>query len=459
MLRQIQKDVETLKMTISGLRSGSTTVQQNGEWLYGAKLEAVLATTRAGLQADVNHLELILETGIIPDKYTSTITKQTYYPSNEELKQRENQSLPQGKHSFFGIKEKRKPDGLKNSQIKLIRDDGTPVTNFFMEHKEDGKYPKGGFAAKVKKGSLSEGNGAPKYAIKIYHQNMFNGNTIHELRLAMRSAYCYKQLGREGYAFRRNGKQYMVTEWIDGVDLDDAEQEQIQSMPIARRIIMAISLLRELNVLHKQGLIHHDIKPNNVRVNYGKLCFVDLDSVGPKNAKPTFGNSPMFTASFLPSAQMAFDATYSNDAYLKFNEKTDMYALGITLIHLFEEIYVPQQKKVTINVNGGPIKTFDFAPFSILHGPKYSENPELQKLLKNMVCQENDNLTSCEEYIDELQKILKTYPDYEQYLAEDRLTDLGKDVTAKDGEKAFKEIEIELLGFNQRNESVHKLSL
>jgi len=252
----------------------------------------------------------------------------------------------------------------------------------------------------------------------------------------------------------------MVTEWIEGVNLERANQDQVQSMPIPRRIVMAISLLRELDIFHKQGLIHNDIKPNNVMINFGKLCFVDLDSVRPKNEKPLCGNTPMCTASFMPTAQMAFDVTYSSDdVYLKFNEKTDMYAFGITIIHLFQEIYLPKQEKITINVNGGSIKTFEYAPFSLHHGPKYSEHPALQKILKNMVFQENDKLTSCEDYINALQEVLKLYPDYEKYLAEDRLVGLGKDIAPDDGVKAFKDIEIELLGFNQRLDCVRKLSL
>lgn len=457
MLRQIEHDAAFLKGLIASLTSKQTSVTQNGVKLTGEELEEALAKARASNQFTLNQLEIILESGIIPDKYTSIITRQTYYPSTDDLKLKQTQTLPKARYTIFCRKEKKRPDGLKNSQMRLFRDDGSIVTSFFMEHKPNGNYPKGGFAAKVKKGSLSEGNNDPKYAVKIFHKNMFNGDTIHELRLAMRAAYSYEQFGRAGYAVRNNNKQYLITEWINGVNLDDADQDQIQSMPIPRRIVMAISLLRELNVLHKQGLLHNDIKPSNVMVNFGRLCFVDLDSVRVKNEIPLYGNSPLFTKAFLPTAQIAYDATYTNKAYLLFDEKTDLYAAGITLMHLFKEIYSPVQKESNINVNGGTIKTFTYAPFSILHGTKYAEHPELQKILKNMVFQENDALDSCEAYIDALMCVLKQYPDYEQYLAEDRLTELGKNIAAGDGEKAFKEIEIELLGYNQRSEMIDDL--
>ena len=123
-------------------------------------------------------------------------------------------------------------------------------------------------------------------------------------------------------------------------------------------------------------------------------------------------------------------------------------------LYLFPEIYVPTKKKEIINDVNYPGKTFEYETFSLHHGPAYSKYPELQKLLKNMVSQENDKISSCEDYINQLQEILIKYPDYEKYLAEDRLASFVKDVAANDGVKAFKEIEIELLRFNQKLESV-----
>ena len=458
MLRKIKRDAKTLRFTISTLSNESASVEQNGKLLRGAKLEAEISQTKASLQANLDYLESIIRSGKLPDEYTSMVTKKTY-SFTKKLQLKETQSLPQAKYSFFGIKEKKNPDALKGSQIKLIRDNGNQITSFFMENKKNHDYPKGAFAAKVKKGSLSEGDIDPKYAIKVYRKNVFNGDKNHELRIAMRAAYCYRQLGREGYSFRRNDKQYLVTEWFGKVSLDNTIAKEVLSMPIPRRIIMAITLLRELNVLHKQGLIHHDIKPGNVRLDYGKSAFVDLDSVSPKNEKPICGISPMFTLSFLPNAQMAYDATHSNEAYLLFNENTDIHALGITFMHLFIEIYMPKLVNLTINISNDPAKSFHYSTFALEHGPKYSEHPEMQKVLKNMVVQENVKLASCEDYIAKLLEILKTYPLHEQYLTEDRLANLCKNGATGDGKKAFKEIEIELLGYDQRFESARKLTM
>lgn len=332
---------------------------------------------------------------------------------------------------------------------------------FFIEHDAAKKYPKGGFAARIKKGYLSESNDDPKFAVKIYHQKMYGDNTVHEVRLAMRAAYCYKQLGRESICFRRNNKQYMVTEWLSGVNLHVANQKQVQSMPIPQRIIMAISLLRELSILHRQGLLHHDIKPGNVMINFGKLGFVDLDSVTIKNKPPVDGMTLMYTERYLPSAQMSFDAVHNpRQLYSHFNEKTDIYQMGLTLAHLFQEVYVPKEVDNEIKVNGdSSIKSFLCKSMTLLHGPEYDKHPDLQKLIKQMFLQESPSPLTADECIEAFKKVLSTYPDHEKYLEEDRLVDLGKDLSITDGEKAFKEIEIELLAFNQRLDTVTKLKI
>jgi serine/threonine protein kinase len=450
-LEQVRNDADVLRGTIASLRTSR--VVQNGVVLTGERLEAVLAQTSASLDIELKRLELILESGIIPEKYQSTITKKTYLPSSEELLQ-QSEPLPLGKHAVFALKYPRKSNQTKNSRFELQTGDAKAVTTFHIEHKDNKSYPSGGFALKVKKGytTADTENSQPKYAVKIFKKDCFPGNTIHELRIAMRAAYCYKQLGREGHAFRANGKQYIATEWFNGANLDQANQEQLQSMPIPRRIVMAISLLRELSIIHKLGFIFHDIKPGNVMVNFGKLNFVDIDSIGVKGEMPAYGILPMCTIAFLPSAQMAYDVTHNpHGLYLKFNEQTDMYAMGLTLAHLFQEVYIPQATENDIKVNGASESTFKFTSYSISHGPKYAENQALQKILKSMIFHDNAELSTADDYIDALKKALLAYPGHEQYLIEDRLAELSSAPLSKDdGKKAFKEIEVELLGFNRR---------
>ncbi len=458
---QIRQDAIYLKNLISSLRSdsGSMTVFSNGVRLTGDALEQALATARSSNQAELTRLELILESGVIPDKYYSIITKQTYHPSSEEIKQKTTR-LPAAKYTFFTAKKSRSSEE-NLSRFTLYSDSATPLFSFYVEHNNKKDYPRGSYVAKVKKGFIDKENlDKPKYALKVFHEDMFNGETMHELRIAMRAAYCYKQLGREAYAFRSKKKQYILTEWLSGATLDTANEEQIKSIPIARRIVMAISLICELNVLHKQNLLHNNIKPGKVMVNYGRLHFTDLNSIRPKGEKPLFGVTPIFTSQYLPSPQMSFDAQHNpKNLYKNFDEKTDIYALGLTLTKLFPEIYMLKDEDVEIKVNGGPPDTYIFKTFSLVHGIQHDQHPELQMLLKNIVLQYQSTfstLSSTVDLINAFTAVLSLYPDYSKYIDEDSIVHLEDRLTPSDAEKGFREIEIELLGYNQRSDMVYK---
>lgn len=458
-LQQIKNDIRTIKQIISTI-DGST-VRCNGGWLKGQELKEAIECAKAENVIRLQQLELILESGVIPNPYFSIVTNTNYLPSEEELKQI-SKPLPKAHHTYFTLKNSRKDDpAMKLSNFTIVEDDAKKVMSFFIEHDQKKAYPSGGFAQKIKKGFLKENDVKPAYAIKIYRNDIFEGNTIEELRIAMRSAYCYHQLGRSGLSFRHNDKQYMVTEWLQGVNLDCANQDQIKLIPMARRIVMAISLLRELSILHRQGLIHHDIKPDNVIIDYGWLRFVDLDSVTPLNSSFINNTNPMCTPGFLPTAQMNYDL-FNNPKALKnkLNVLTDLFQIGITLTYLFQEIYIPKMSEEKIAVNGGTTpSTFTNKEFQFTHGTEYDKHPALQKLLKSMICQDDASPKSADECINQLKDILKTYPNYLQYLKEDRLIGVGKNLSLKDGENAFRQIEFELLGFNQRAEAVTKLPI
>lgn len=442
-LQQIKSDIEILKTEIVKAINEATT---------GEQLEKVVFMNTYK-QAQLKRLTLIIESGIIPNEYYSSISKKKYYPSPAELILRP-QIIPLVKHSFFCAKNSRKKTGLPESSIKILADDSSTVLSFFLEHDGNKKYPRGSYAV-VKKGFSNAPTAKLRWAVKIYRESVMGlSDETHEMRVAMRAAYCYKQLGREGFVFRRNDKQYLVSNWLTGACLVDLDAKTIASIPMSRRIVMAISLLRELNILHKQGLIHNDIKPDNIMIDHGKLNLVDLDSVRPIHEMPLWGLTPIYSKRYLASAQLNFDAEYNKkELYLKFNKKTDIAALGWSLIVLFPEIYLLKSKRKTVEIEAG--LHFSYEGFSLGHGPKYKDYPELQKLLKSMTLYNHEDQKFSHEYIEMLYEILPNHFDYKLYLKEDRLIGLGDALSSEDGVKAFRDIEIELLGYSQRVETVN----
>lgn len=97
-IQQVKKDAEFLRNLISNLKY--STVIQNGVELTGEALEEALETVRAGNRVELQKLELILQSGIVPEKYYSIITHQEYHPSDEERKKML-EPLPSAQHTFF----------------------------------------------------------------------------------------------------------------------------------------------------------------------------------------------------------------------------------------------------------------------------------------------------------------------------------------------------------------------
>lgn len=458
-MQHISEDIEHLKTYMTRLSSGYATVTVNGRVLEDNERDDELRLAKLETEVELKRLETILESGFLPKNYYSNISAQTFYPTLEE-KMNQSQHLPLGKHSFFCVKTSRKQSNQLQSSYAIAHEDRIQVMKFFIEHRDNSDYPNGGFAKKVKQGFIAEGSSEPNYAIKIFKKNIYSGDMSHELRMAMRAAYCYQQLGRTALSFRYKSKQYLVSEWLTGDDLDSADEEEIKALPISRRIVMAISLLRELNILHSQGLIHCDIKPGNVKISPGALHFFDMDSVRPANEGAVFGRSPMHTKRYLPNAKLSFDASYHPEKlFLKLNERTDLYALGITLVYLFPDIYQPLDQDIDVPVDETTPATYSFPTVVLDHGSRYHEHPALQKLLKQMIYQQESTPITAEYFIEALQRILFTYPDYEHYLEEDKLATMVKKASPIDCENAFKEIDIEVMQFNQRHNTVRKMTL
>ena len=113
------------------------------------------------LTGEVIRLQAILDSGVIPDSYTSIVTKKTYGASPEELK--EVRTLPPAVHSIFCKKLSRKNTSLPQSEINLFRPNGMPLLKFFVEHKTTPSYPSGEVSKKVKQGFIP-GDVNPKFA-------------------------------------------------------------------------------------------------------------------------------------------------------------------------------------------------------------------------------------------------------------------------------------------------------
>jgi len=131
--------------------------------------------------------------------------------------------------------------------------------------------------------------------------------------------------------FSENGQFYLVQEWINGQTLTKiVEAKGFESETAVRQILL--SLLSVLDYVHSKGIIHRDIKPDNIilRSGDGKPVLIDFGAV--KETIRSVGNSPGYptrslvigTPGYMPSEQAVGRPVYA----------TDIYSLGLTAIYL-----------------------------------------------------------------------------------------------------------------------------
>ncbi|BBD59200.1 serine/threonine kinase [Nostoc sp. HK-01] len=139
------------------------------------------------------------------------------------------------------------------------------------------------------------------------------------------------QIPRLHAYFSENGLFYLVQEWIHGETLTHlVETRGCQSEATVREILL--SLLSILDYVHSKGIIHRDIKPDNIilRSVDSQPVLIDFgavkETIRTVMSKPGYPTQSMVigTPGYMPSEQAIGRPIYA----------TDIYSLGLTAIYL-----------------------------------------------------------------------------------------------------------------------------
>lgn len=118
------------------------------------------------------------------------------------------------------------------------------------------------------------------------------------------------------------GRLYIVMPWIEGTDLGDAR------LPLRRRIEALRDAARGAHYAHLQGVLHRDLKPDNILLTDAGEAFVSdfgLAKIVKEGMRITMTGTTLGTPAFVAPEQVSLGPDVQIDA------RADVYALGSTL--------------------------------------------------------------------------------------------------------------------------------
>ena len=204
-----------------------------------------------------------------------------------------------------------------------------------------------------------------------------------------------------------DGRQFFAMEYVDGLTLRQL-LNKAGPLPIKEALRIASDMCRGIGFAHEKGIIHKDIKPENIMLTRDNV--VKIADLGLAESTAAAGsdqeNRPIVgTPQYMPPEQ-------ANGESL--DERTDIYAIGGTLYHLLSghAVFPGKLSQTTL------IEKQRSAPAPHL-SDIISENeniPDIPKRLSKLVMRclkkkQKDRWSSCELLLDEIELCLDELED------------------------------------------------
>ncbi len=127
--------------------------------------------------------------------------------------------------------------------------------------------------------------------------------------------------------FEENDTIYVVMELLEGRTLGRILKQAHGPIPVEDAVAYAAAMAAALDAVHAEGLLHRDVKPDNVMVvRHGRVVLVDFGTAREFALGRSSPMSQTLTPGYAPVEQ------YTARAH--FGPATDVYALGATVYHM-----------------------------------------------------------------------------------------------------------------------------
>jgi serine/threonine protein kinase len=133
---------------------------------------------------------------------------------------------------------------------------------------------------------------------------------------------------------------YLVMEYVPGQSLADLMEAARSPLPLELTLEISIDVLQALDYAHRQGVVHRDIKPDNVIIHQGTAKLTDFGLASLISVLAGGTNLLAGTPEYLAPEQAQG---------LAVDGRADLYGLGIMLFEMATGSHLPFEQYVTMS--------------------------------------------------------------------------------------------------------------
>ena len=185
-------------------------------------------------------------------------------------------------------------------------------------------------------------------AVKLLHPEL-STNALVRARF-LREGYVANAVGHEGAVKvidddeAEDDSLYLVTELLDGETLEDRRLRHGGCLDVGEVLCLTDRILDVLAAAHAKGIVHRDIKPDNVFITRaGQVKVIDFGIARLREARATKSATrsgvTMGTPAFMPPEQ-------ARGLWDEVDARSDLWALGATMVNLLTSRLLHEARSV-----------------------------------------------------------------------------------------------------------------